>query len=445
MSGRKISFKSVIFISTILFSAGVLKASEKRPLPNINPGKKESLSLKDLSLAPLRAIFYPLYLITDYGIRKPIGSLATIAEKDKWYNHYVDFFSFGPHENEIGIFPNFSFESGFRPSFGLHAYWRNFPKKRNLPQLWVNWGGDDYTAFRFQNTYQLDQNKEKIIFNASKIDRPDFIFFGTGPDTLEEAESRYSLDDTEISFSYQNNFLDESKIKLDLTYFNRKVTDGDCCSDLTLTEAVDQGFFPTPSGFNSRYEVVAPQMKVGLGQRLTRPDEWYGGRITTFAQYNKRIDKSDASWTHYGGRLEGFRRIDNRHRLLTFGLNAAFVDKQGSIAVPFHELPGSTGKGELLGFKERRVVGKSLISSEYKWPIWAYADGVLHYSVGNSFGQTLEGFDFGRLKQSIGFGIRQTASFGPHFNFLVGLGSNTFDQGGDFNEQRLVIGGGSGF
>jgi len=442
-----LSCRTRAFILIILFCNLNLNATERREIPVYNEGSEDSISLKDIALFPFRVALYPAYLVTDYGIRRPIGALVTAAEKGKWYNHYVDFFSFFPYEHELGVFPNFFYEFGFRPTIGVHAYLRNFPNKKHLPELWVTTGGSDWTAFRFQDTYTIKRNDSKLIFNASKIDRPDLIFYGVGADTVKEAASRYSLGSNEVILTYEKLFFGESCVFLKAIYFNRELKDGKCCSDINISEAASKGLYSIPNGFNSKYKVFAPRIELELGQRLTRPEEWYGGRIMAFGQYNKRIDRSDGNWTHYGGSLVGFKRIDNRHRIFTLSLSASFVEKKGEIDIPFHELPANDGRDSFLGFKRRRIIGDSIISSsfEYKWPIWAYSDGILHYSVGNSFGSNLNGFDFGRLKQSIAFGLRQTASSGPQFNFLIGLGSNTFDQGGDFKEGRFVIGGGRAF
>ena len=207
------------------------------------------------------------------------------------------------------------------------------------------------------------------------------------------------------------------------------------------------GFFALPNGSNDDYDIITPSLNLELGQRLTRPEEWHGGRSRLFGKYNIRTDRSDANWLHYGGSLVAFKRLDNRHRMITLGVNTSFIYQEGQVAVPFHELAGNDETNGLIGFKERRVIGESIIAStfEYKWPVWVYMDGVLHYSVGNAFGANLNGFDFGKLRQSVAFGLRQTASFGPYFNFLVGLGSNSFDDGGDFNEVRIVIGAGRAF
>ena len=89
-----LSCKTLAFILILLIFNMNLFASEKREAPVYNEGSEDSISLKDIALFPFRVALYPAYLVTDYGIRRPIGALVTAAEKGKWYNHYVDFFSF---------------------------------------------------------------------------------------------------------------------------------------------------------------------------------------------------------------------------------------------------------------------------------------------------------------------------------------------------------------
>ena len=74
-----------------------------------------------------------------------------------------------------------------------------------------------------------------------------------------------------------------------------------------------------------------------------------------------------------------------------------------------------------------------------------FLDGMLNYSVGNVFGKHLEDFHPSLLRQSFGFGFAANTSRDHNFEFLLGLGTETFDQGSSVDTFRFVIGASEGF
>jgi hypothetical protein len=81
----------------------------------------------------------------------------------------------------------------------------------------------------------------------------------------------------------------------------------------------------------------------------------------------------------------------------------------------------------------------------YRWPIWIWLDGALRMEVGNVFGEHLEGFSAGRLRWSGALGFESVATPDNSFQFLIGLGSETFDSGGKIDSFRFAVGTTSGF
>ncbi len=99
------------------------------------------------------------------------------------------------------------------------------------------------------------------------------------------------------------------------------------------------------------------------------------------------------------------------------------------------------------GFVDRRLIGYSsaVAELEYTWPIWVSLDGKLNYSVGNVFGKRLDGLAPEKLRQSFGFGFEAASARDHSFEFLVGFGTETFEQGSSVDTFRFVFGSSSGF
>lgn len=81
----------------------------------------------------------------------------------------------------------------------------------------------------------------------------------------------------------------------------------------------------------------------------------------------------------------------------------------------------------------------------YSWPIGPWLDGNLQVDVGNVFGPHLEGFDARLLRYSGAIGLTVTRSRDSPFQdapveLVVGVGSETFEHGGQIDSVRVMLG-----
>src|SRR5262249_28909536 len=67
-------------------------------------GRPEPTTAGDVLIWVPRIVFFPVYLVTEFVIRRPLGFLMTSAERGNWIEAVTDFFTFGP-TNNIGIVP----------------------------------------------------------------------------------------------------------------------------------------------------------------------------------------------------------------------------------------------------------------------------------------------------------------------------------------------------
>jgi hypothetical protein len=79
-------------------------------------------------------------------------------------------------------------------------------------------------------------------------------------------------------------------------------------------------------------------------------------------------------------------------------------------------------------------------SLRYSWPIGPWLDGSLQGAVGNVFDAHLDGFSPRRTRISAALGFESDISPDSNFEFLVGFGSETFEQGGKIDSFRLAVG-----
>jgi outer membrane protein assembly factor BamA len=124
-----------------------------------------------------------------------------------------------------------------------------------------------------------------------------------------------------------------------------------------------------------------------------------------------------------------------------------FADPLGGRDLPFTELVHLGGSGPMSGFHESRLIGRSAaaLTLEYRYPIWAFLDSSLQLSVGNVFDAHLAGFSTGDLRLAFTAGIHTVGDGTQSFNLLFGGGTETFAQGGNLREVRVVLGLTQGF
>ena len=104
-------------------SAGHARGAEpeKRALPDYDGrGRPQTPGQKALWVP--RVLLSPLYFVSEYLVRRPLGYAITAAEKAELPGALYDFFAFGP-DHKAGIVPITLLDFGFEPSVGLYAFW----------------------------------------------------------------------------------------------------------------------------------------------------------------------------------------------------------------------------------------------------------------------------------------------------------------------------------
>jgi hypothetical protein len=81
----------------------------------------------------------------------------------------------------------------------------------------------------------------------------------------------------------------------------------------------------------------------------------------------------------------------------------------------------------------------------YTWPVWALVDGQARVSVGNAFGEHLEGFAPAKLRLSADVGLTTISMRTAGLQLIVGAGTETFEQGARITSVRFAIGSRRGF
>ncbi len=428
----------------LLFGSRAASAAERRELPDYDGRGRPSAPGRELLWIP-RVVLSPLYFTSEYLIRRPLGFLISSAERAKVPALLIDIFLFGPN-HKAGVVPIAFVDFGFEPSVGLYAFWDDAGFSGHQLRLRASTWGEDWLAASVGERFIFDQ-RHNLTLSASAVHRPDFAFYGIGPRTPESNLSRYGADKLEARATQELRFWYASSIRASLGARSASFYPGDYDGQPTFERRAQAGTFPYPERYLDGYTAGATRLKLALDTRTDETPRRVGARLELEAEYGAIPERlKPAAWIRYRGQLGGFVDLAQGGRILSLTLTSELADPLGSNAIPFTELPSLGGSGLMPGFRAERLRDRSLAVAtlRYSWPIWIWLNGSLQTAVGNVFGERLKELDAGLLRWSGAVGFESRTSADSVFEFVVGVGTETFESGAKVDSLRLTFGARSG-
>jgi len=390
-----------------------------------------------------RAIFFPVYVVTEFVIRRPVGWLLTMAEREQWPALFMDIFTFGP-ERKVGVFPTAFVDFNFRPSIGVYVFANDAWVDGHDIRLQAGFGGPSWWLAAVSDRWALSEDLRLDLGFRFAL-RPDNIFHGLGPESLFDDRSRFRTRRTRGSVGLRQNLFGRGELHLETSIEDVHFNLSDTAfkdDDPSLDEAISLGFFEEPDGTDG-YFVLRTKADARFDTRRDIRENGTGVTTRAVASYAADLnDRQRREWVIVGGGIGGHLDIGN-NRILSLDGYAANTFQTGNDPVPFTELPTSGGSALILGaFLPGRLVGNSLAGAafEYRYDVWALVDGRAFFSVGNVFGPEFEDFEAERLRMSYGLGFASVGDPDASFNFLVALGHETFEQGAGIDSFRFLVG-----
>jgi hypothetical protein len=423
--------------------------SKKRALPDYDGRGPAPTTPGQVALWVPRVILSPVYFTTEWLIRRPLGAAVTAAEKADLPNALYNFFAFGP-EHKAGIAPIAFVDFGFNPSIGVYGFWDDAFFAGDDLRVHASFWTDQWIGASFVQRVRFN-GKDSFQLKAVGVTRPDHVFYGIGPSTLESAQSRYGEDKLDLGLSVDFPVWRASRIDAGVGVRSVSFHDGQYGSDPGIVESAAAGLFPLPDGFAQGYTAEYNDLLVALDSRRPYPAEGSGVRLEAQAEQGSDVRHSPGSgWLHTGAGAGGFWDVTGHRRVISLSVLAMFSDPLGPNPVPFTELATVGGDvpspggfpAPMPGFFPGRLVDRSaaVATLRYKWPIAPFIAGSLQGAVGNVFGEHLDDFDTRLLRFSGAFGIESDSSPDSNFEFIIGFGTETFEHGGQIDSFRLAVG-----
>ncbi|MCA9608459.1 MAG: hypothetical protein KC619_22800, partial [Myxococcales bacterium] len=400
-----------------------------------------------------RILFSPLYVISEYLLRQPIGAIVTEIERSHLFDTFFDFFTWGD-DRQAGLVPTVLYDFGFLPSVGLYLWWNDLGTHGHDLRVVGGFWGDDWLHAKILDRIRFDDQNE-LSFWVEALRRPDYIWHGGGWDAERNERARFERSNVGGGVQFQNRgFWRNSGFRyfamVDYNDFDNSDYDEDHDHQRPLEQAVAFGWFDTlPDGYTNGYFAFRQRLEATLDSREERPAPGHGVRAQAWLEHGLDMQRADDShWLRYGGQVAGFLDLGEQRVVQVLG----YVDVVDSIGatdqIPFTELVWLSRQPLTMGgFQPGTLVGRSatVLTVEYHWPIWVWVEGSLHYSVGNAFGPQLGDFDVERLRQSFGIGFRTIGDRDNSALIMLAFGTEPFVRGADVTSVRFLIGSQSGF
>ena len=434
-------------------------AAASRPVPDYDgrPGKPEPDAAW---LGVPRIVLAPLYLVSEFVIRRPLAFVMNAGEHEVLGTQPID--------DERGVSPTGRLDLGFRPSLGLYAFYDSVWRGRDELRLHATTWGPDWFSVAAVERVRLSDS-QWIGVRGELTHRDDWVFHGLGPESRQADLGRYTATFVEGRLQHETRTADRlaelrTRVGVRSTRFDPA---GACCGDFALSERVAQNRYPLPPSISDGYTVLVSRLDLALdgrGERLPpnlpfgsdfSPPPATGAGLRAGGELATSLDARPVfangpdrrlQWIRYGASSSASLDLTGDQRVVELSVEAEFARPLTGGEVPFTEQP-SLGGERLVGFLPGRLIGRSLALAgfRYTWPVWISLDGVLSFEVGNAFGTDLDGFSLERLRSSFGAGVRSIGRPDQHFELLVGFGGETFAAGGEPENLRFVFGWARGF
>ncbi|MCW5837558.1 MAG: BamA/TamA family outer membrane protein [Labilithrix sp.] len=425
--------------------AGSGTDSPKRPLPDYDGRGPPETTAGDVALWIPRVLFFPLYVVSEHLVRRPLGWLIATAERNQWPSQIRDFFLFGP-EKKAGVVPTAFLDFGLRASVGVYAFWDDLLAPGHHLRLHASTLGVDWLQGAIAAKLPLGDGAT-VDLRLEGAHRPDNVFHGLGPRSLQGRRARYGVDRIRARPVFEMAWWKSSRVTTEAGFNDVAFRDDACCDDPSLVTAIREGWQTAPPAFETGYTSVYQRGELTIDTRDPRPSSQSGLRLDVEVEHGSDVRRSSSNWIRYGGTAGGVVDVKN-NRTVSLAVTTLFVDPLSRGAeIPFTEQVVLGGSGPMRGYLYGRLVDRSaaVATLKYKWPIWVFLDGSIQLATGNVFGPQLSDFHARLLRLSGAIGVESVGSPDHTFELLAGFGTETFERGAQVNSVRLLFGTNRGF
>lgn len=430
------------------------RARARRPVhvPDVHrPGE-------DAAWVP-RVLLAPAYAVNEFLLRRPIGAVATAAEKHNVGAHIRRVMTFGTN-GLVLLTPTFMIDFGSRPSVGASLIVNQGRHGRLTSHF--GYGGKGWLAASVRQRIFLDGASDgpaggprsrpnrpwtdsQVFFGFHYHRQPDYLFQGLGRAHVDE-QTWYSDRSIggDLGFEAVLGHLDGFRVTGVIEHhtlgpgFRRPRN-----PQASIDDVFDVRDPKAVPGWGE-YLLGAIETDLHLDSRPPLPAAGHGVGLDLGVDIGTNLATGESSFARLGGRVSAYLDLSNGgQRILSFHQDIQLATPLDDTPVPFPELASLGGFEVMRGFRNGALRGFSALATtvQYQWPVWAYLDSFLFVEVGNTFGPWLSDFDPADLRLSAGTGFRTTIDRDAGLVAMVGFGTSRLGRGQvHLDSVRLTIG-----
>lgn len=430
MSVGRVVWAAIAATALALSTPESARAQQARPRDRAYyRGRAEAPEPEAVLIWVPRVVFFPAYVVTNYGVRIPVRAVMNEYERrhvGAWLHRILN------PTPSFSWAPIFVADLGVLTSGGVRAQWTDALVRGNRLLISASTGGPDFVHVAGEES--IHGRGWRVGVRADYLTRPDRAFYGTGPRSEEADRTFFTLTRGEVLGFVGIGFGPHVGFEVGGGYRHDDTSAG-------MSPSIETGFqrFGVPPGLGAlSFALVTASATVD-----TRHPLWGGAGVRLYAgaSFVQDTALSERRFVYTEAELQGAIEVAHPGRLLVGSVYAADVEPLGDVAVPFtHQ--AMLGWNRHVGFRWGRFRDHSafVVEIDYRYPIWRGLDAVWLASLGNVFGRHFEDFDLRLLTGSFGFGFRTRALRGGGFEALIGLGTQRIEEGFGFDSFRFYVG-----
>lgn len=398
----------------------------KRAVPDYDGRSPPPASAAESTLWIPRIVLFPVHVVMESFVRKPLVALVTAAEDAHVAQWLARVFTW--NDGRAGLFPTVFWELGFRPSVGFYFFYDELFHPRHDFVMHGGFWTDNWQQLKVDSRVRLFHDGSGTLgVSLDYVNRPDRIFYGIGADTRKADRTYYRerLFETRVHFEGELSGL--SRLRVGLTHRFDQFARGQSPSIEEKHDIRNPREVPRFDDFNfleGRIDLIldsrGPDRLTTSGSGvLFQPSLALGGDPSAESLH----------WLRWSAELAGFLDVSGGGHVLGLRVFTEQVEPTGDEDIPFNELPSLGGLERLRGYPDGRFRGYSTltVTVQYRYPIWAFLDAELFVSAGNAFDRHLRDFSIERLHLAWGLAVRTNTARSLSFDVLLGFGTNRLD------------------
>lgn len=388
-----------------------------------------------------RVVTGPLYLVSEYLLRAPLGWLLTELERSGALGAIASYLA-----QDFVVLPLPALDLGALPSLRVIAFWRHALHDDNRIDVSGAVGGSGALDLGVADTVSVDDIRLRAHFRALRREDRVFAGVGPGPDNTAANRARFTEERIEAGLRFDWDYWRRSRLRVAAAYDSRSFADSDALGDPPLSARQDRlAGGRLPAAFEEGYSAFRARLELVVDTREATDALTGGARLGAYVEPGVDVERpSERGWVRWGAHAMVATDALGAQRVLGLEGDVHAVEATGSSngELPFTELidPGALGVLPAYLPGQLRGLSSASLTVRYRWPIWVFLDGSLFCSIGSVFGARLRDFALDDLRYSFGIGV-DARDGGEHpFVFQLAFGSETFANGGEITSFRLLLG-----